>query len=57
MTEVLSEEIKGNIVGKIPLGRIGDAKDVANAVCFLLSDESSYITGHTLNVNGGMFMT
>jgi 3-oxoacyl-[acyl-carrier protein] reductase len=40
----------------IPLGRIGTVDDVANAVRFLASDEASYITGHVLNVNGGMLM-
>ena len=40
----------------IPLGRVGTADDVANAVCFLASEEASYITGHVLNVNGGMLM-
>lgn len=56
MTEVLSEETKEKILSKIPLHRIGDGEDVAQAVRFLLSDESKYITGHTLSVNGGMFM-
>jgi 3-oxoacyl-[acyl-carrier protein] reductase len=56
MTEILSEEMKKGILGKIPLGRIAEAREVAHAVSFLLSDESRYITGHTLNVNGGMYM-
>ncbi|MCK6598431.1 MAG: 3-oxoacyl-[acyl-carrier-protein] reductase [Bdellovibrionaceae bacterium] len=56
MTHVLNDEVKAKIMDKIPLQRMGDAKDVANAVKFLLSDESSYITGHTLSINGGMFM-
>lgn len=56
MTEVLSEEVKKQIIDKIPMGKIGDGLDVAQAVRFLLSDESKYITGHTINVNGGMFM-
>jgi 3-oxoacyl-[acyl-carrier protein] reductase len=56
MTAVLSEELKENAVKMIPLGRVGAVEDVANAVSFLASDEASYITGHVLNVNGGMLM-
>lgn len=56
MTDVLTDEQKKAILEKIPLQKIGDAQDVANAVRFLLSEESKYITGHTLSVNGGMFM-
>ncbi len=56
MTEVLGEEIKEAFVSKIPLGRFGTPKEVAEAVAFLLSDHASYITGETLKVNGGMLM-
>jgi 3-oxoacyl-[acyl-carrier protein] reductase len=56
MTAGLSDEFKQNAVKMIPLGRVGTADDVANAVCFLASEEASYITGHVLNVNGGMLM-
>src|SRR5271168_3973870 len=56
MTAALSEEFKANAVKNIPLGRVGSPEDVANAVCFLASDEASYITGHVLNVNGGLLM-
>ena len=56
MTSGLSEEFKQNAVKMIPLGRVGTAADVAHAVCFLASEEASYITGHVLNVNGGMLM-
>ena len=56
MTEGLSDEVKAGLNAKIPMGRMGDAKEVAQAVAFLLSDYSSYITGETLKVNGGMNM-
>ena len=56
MTSVLSEEFKQNAVKMIPLGRVGTPDDVASAVAFLASDEAAYITGHVLNVNGGMLM-
>jgi len=56
MTAVLSEEFKQNAVKSIPLGRVGKPEDIANAVCFLASEEASYITGHVLNVNGGLLM-
>jgi 3-oxoacyl-[acyl-carrier protein] reductase len=56
MTDELKEEIKAAFIAKIPLGRFGNASEVADAVAFLLSDHSSYITGETLKVNGGMLM-
>lgn len=56
MTEVLTEDQKKAILEKVPLGRIAEAQEVAAAVAFLLSDDSKYITGHTLSVNGGLFM-
>ena len=56
MTEKLSAELKDNLVGHIALKRIGQAEDVAAAVRFLASDEARYITGHVLNVNGGLYM-
>ncbi len=56
MTAVLSEEFKQIAVKQIPLGRVGSPDDVASAVAFLASDEASYITGHVMNVNGGMLM-
>jgi len=56
MTAVLSDEFKQAGLKQIPLGRVGTPEDVANAVCFLASEEASYITGHVLNVNGGMLM-
>src|ERR1700704_1701036 len=56
MTAALSDEFKESAVKNIPLGRVGSPEDVANAVCFLASEEASYITGHVLNVNGGLLM-
>jgi 3-oxoacyl-[acyl-carrier protein] reductase len=56
MTDVLGEEFKQNAAKQIPLGRVGSPADVAAAVAFLASDEAAYITGHVLNVNGGMLM-
>ncbi|MEY2412091.1 MAG: 3-oxoacyl-[acyl-carrier protein] reductase [Acidobacteriaceae bacterium] len=56
MTSGLSEDLKQSALKMIPLGKIGVPEDVANAVAFLASEEASYITGHVLNVNGGMLM-
>lgn len=56
MTDVLTPEQKINIQEKIPLKKIGSAVDVAQAVAYLLSENSSYMTGQTLNVNGGLRM-
>lgn len=56
MTEVLSETIRLQIATQIPLGRIGKAEEVANAVAFLASEKASYITGQVLAVDGGMAM-
>ncbi len=56
MTSGLSEELKQNALKMIPLARIGTPEDVASCVAFLASEEAGYITGHVLNVNGGMLM-
>ena len=56
MTAVLSEEIKQKMLVNIPLARFGSSEDGAEAVKFLASDGASYITGHVLDVNGGMYM-
>ncbi len=56
MTAVLSDEQKERITSLIPLKRLGQADDIAAAVAFLASDNASYITGHILKVNGGMYM-
>ena len=57
MTQVLNDDIKNSIISHIPSKRIGVPKDVSSAVIFLASNESSYINGHTLSVNGGMLMS
>ena len=56
MTRSLPEEHKNSLLGQIPLGRLGQAEEIAGAVAFLCSDDATYITGETLHVNGGMFM-
>lgn len=55
MTDVLTEEQKAGILTQVPMGRLGEPKDIAKAVAFLASEDASYITGTTLHVNGGMF--
>src|SRR5437867_6735321 len=56
MTADLSDELKQSALKMIPLGRVGTADEVATCVAFLASEEAGYITGHVLNVNGGMLM-
>ena len=56
MTAVLSDDVKNNLLSHIPLRRFGKTQDVAAAVRFLASEEAGYITGHVLDVNGGMYM-
>jgi 3-oxoacyl-[acyl-carrier protein] reductase len=56
MTAVLTEEQKNAMTQHVPLGRVGTGLDIAHAVAFLASEEASYITGHTLDVNGGIYM-
>ncbi len=56
MTDVLTDQQREAILAKVPLHTMGDTADVANAAAFLLSDESKYITGHTLSVNGGLYI-
>ena len=56
MTRSLTEEQRKDILAQVPANRLGEAKEIANAVAFLASDEASYITGETLHVNGGMYM-
>ncbi len=56
MTDQLSDEQKNNLLNDVPLARLGHVDDIAQAVSYLASPQASYITGHTLHVNGGMFM-
>jgi 3-oxoacyl-[acyl-carrier protein] reductase len=56
MTEVLNDEQKAAMATQIPLGRAGMDTEIAAAVAFLASEDAAYITGHTLDVNGGMYM-
>jgi 3-oxoacyl-[acyl-carrier protein] reductase len=56
MTDVLPDKVKEELKTRIPLGRMGSAKEIAAAIVFLASDEAGYITGHVLNVNGGMHL-
>jgi 3-oxoacyl-[acyl-carrier protein] reductase len=56
MTDVLSDEVKDELKKRIPLGRMGTPGDVTAAIVFLASDEAAYITGHVLDVNGGLYL-
>jgi len=56
MTAALPDKVKEELKTRIPLGRMGSARDVASAIVFLASDEAAYITGHVLDVNGGMYL-
>ena len=56
MTDALPEKVRAELTAQIPLERLGSAEDIANAVVFLAGDDSGYITGHVLSVNGGMYM-
>lgn len=56
MTDALTDDVKAKLSEQIPLKRLGEASDIAKAALFLASEESSYITGHVLSVNGGMYM-
>lgn len=56
MTDVLKEEVRNELIKQIPMGVLGEPEDIANAVVFLVSKESKYITGQTIHVNGGVYM-
>ncbi len=57
MTMNIAEKMKLFLTSRIPMGRLGTGEDVSNCVAFLSSDSASYITGETLHVNGGMYMS
>lgn len=57
MTDELAEEQKSNLLKSVPLGRLGDPQEIAAVVAFLASDAASYVTGETIHVNGGMYMS
>ena len=56
MTDALSDDVRAQLLKEVPMGRLGTAEDIANVCTFLASDEAAYITGQTINVNGGMAM-
>ena len=56
MTDNLNDNQKDAILTKVPMKKLGKPDDISNAVLFLISDKSSYITGETIHVNGGLFM-
>ncbi|NOT12131.1 MAG: 3-oxoacyl-ACP reductase FabG [Methylococcaceae bacterium] len=56
MTKELGDDIKNSLLASIPLARLGEAKEIAHTVAFLVSEGAAYITGETLHVNGGMYM-
>ncbi|MEY3809498.1 MAG: hypothetical protein RL306_686, partial [Pseudomonadota bacterium] len=56
MTKNINEEFKKKLMENIPMGKLGTGNDIANCALFLASDLSSYITGETIHVNGGMYM-
>ena len=56
MTDQINEEVKKSLMSRIPMNKLGSGEDVSNSVAFLASDATSYITGETIHVNGGMYM-
>ena len=56
MTDNISEKFKSELISRIPMNRLGTGEDISNTIAFLSSESSSYITGETIHVNGGMYM-
>ena len=56
MTDNISEKFKSELISRIPMNRLGSGEDISNTIAFLSSESSSYITGETIHVNGGMYM-
>ena len=56
MTNAMSDRAKEEALKLIPMGRLGDVDDIAAGALFLASDDAAYVTGHTLSINGGMYM-
>ena len=57
MTDAINEKVKLNLISRIPMAKLGTVEDVSNCVAFLSSDLASYVTGETIHVNGGMYMS
>ena len=57
MTDKISEQFRSELMSRIPMNRLGTGEDVSDTVAFLSSDSSSYITGETIHVNGGMYFS
>ena len=57
MTMNIAEKVKLYLTSRIPMGKLGTGEEVSNCVAFLSSDQASYVTGETLHVNGGMYMS
>ena len=57
MTDGIAEKVKQDLISRIPMAKLGKAEDVSNCVAFLSSDLASYVTGETIHVNGGMYMS
>ena len=57
MTDAINEKVKLNLISRIPMAKLGTGEDVSNCVAFLSSDLASYVTGETIHVNGGMYMS